>query len=208
MDHSFWKNIIFTDEKYFTSVEARTRHCWRRENTRHHQVNIKDRAKSGRVGVNFWGWMWAEGPGELIKLSGRFTGNDYVKVLEDVLVPTVRRMAIPHPHPIVLVHDKSLIHTSSVVREWLEQHPEIEVINWPAKGCDLNPSENQWSIMVRDWDVGEQRNSQAIETKAFEVWESIKRRPNICRNLVQSMPKRLHEVFDAHPTKLYAIPCI
>ena len=116
-DHSFWKNVIFTDEKYFTSVEARARHCWRRQNTRFDEINIQERAKSGRVGVNFWGWMWAEGPGELVKLSGRFTGHDYVKVLEDVLLRTVRGMAIPHPHPIVLVLDNSPILSSRVVRE-------------------------------------------------------------------------------------------
>ncbi|KAK4318803.1 hypothetical protein Pmani_010226 [Petrolisthes manimaculis] len=197
-DHSFWNHVIFTDEKYFSSVEARARHCWRRGNTRYHEENIQERARSGRVGVNFWGWMWAEGPGELVSLSGRFTGKEYVKVLEDVLLPTVRCMAIPHPHPIIQVHDNSPVHTSNVVKKWLEQHPEIEAINWPPKGCDLNPIENLWAIMVRDWDVGEQRTCQAIETKAFDVWESIRRRPNICQNLVKCMPERINEVIYAN----------
>ena len=47
--------------------------------------------------------MWAESPGELVKLSGRFTGNDYVEVLEDVFLLTVRALAIPDPLTIVLV---------------------------------------------------------------------------------------------------------
>ena len=142
--------------------------------------------------------MWAHGPGELVKLPGRFTGNAYLELLEDVLLRTVRAIAIPQPEPIILVHDNSPIHTSRVVRTWLAQHPEIVVINWPAKGCDINPIENLWAIMVREWDVGEQHTCQAIETKAFEVWESIRWRPNICQNLVRDMPARLNDVIDAN----------
>ena len=33
-DYSFWEKVIFTDEKYFTSIEARKRQCWRISNTR------------------------------------------------------------------------------------------------------------------------------------------------------------------------------
>lgn len=102
-------------------------------------------------------------------------------------------MAISHPLPIDLVNDNSPIHTSTTVRAWLEHHLEMEVINWPPKGCDLNPIENLFAIMVRDWNVGEQRTCQAIETKAFEVWESIRRRPTICQSLVRSMPARVNK---------------
>ena len=196
MDHQFWENIIFTDEKYFTSVESRARHCWRRDNSRYEDKNIKKRARSGRVGVNFWGWMWAQYPGELVKLSGRFTCDYDVEVLEEVFLPSVRTL-IPEPHPIVMVHDISPIHTRNVAKEWLNQHPEIQVINWLAKGCDLNPIENLWAIMARDWDVGKQQTCDSIERRAVEVWESIRHRENLCENLVSSMPRRLGEVIVA-----------
>ena len=175
MDHQFWENVIFTDEKYFTSVEARARHCWRRDNSRYVEKIFKKRARSGRVGVNFWGWMWAQVPGELVKLSGRFTGDYFVEVLEEVFLQSVRTL-IPEPLPITMVQDNSPKHRSNVAKEWLNQHPEIQVINWPAKGCDLNPIGNLWAIMARDWDVG--NNAPAIVLKEellkfgspFEVW--------------------------------------
>ncbi|KAK4328580.1 hypothetical protein Pmani_001056 [Petrolisthes manimaculis] len=102
----------------------------------------------------------------------RFTGQEYIDVLENVLIPSVRYTTIPHPHPIRLVHDRSPVHMCRVVQDWLCQHLELEVLDWPPMGCDIDPIENLWGIMVRDWDIGEQRNIQAIEQKAHEVWES------------------------------------
>lgn len=193
-DEEFWKSVIFTDETCFCSTQVGKRHCWRLKNTRYNPENIQEIARSGRVSVSFWGWMWAYGPGELVKIDGRLTGIDYIQILEEVLLPSVRVMAFPHPQTIKLVQDNSPIHTSRVVQEWFAQHQEIELIKWPPKGCDLNPIENLWGIMSKDWDVGEERNMHTIERKALEVWESIRRRPNICRRLVESMPERISEV--------------
>ncbi|KAK4315797.1 hypothetical protein Pmani_012991 [Petrolisthes manimaculis] len=111
-DINFWENVIFTDEKSFSSVAATGRHCWRFPNTRYKARNISARSRSGRVSVSFHGWMWAAGPGEL------------------------------------------------------------------------------------EWQVPE-KTLEAIERKAQEVWESIRRRPNICTNLVNSMPSRLQGVIEA-----------
>lgn len=198
MDPRYWNNVIFTDEKTFTSVEAGTRQCWRARNTRFQSSHIQERAVSGRVTVSLWGWMWVNGPGELVMTDGALTGRKYIEILEDVLLPTVRAMALPEPYPITLVHDRSSVHMSNIVARWLSQHPEIVVVDWPSKGCDLNPIENLWAIMCREWEVGEARNHQAVVNKAHEVWEFLRRRPNICLNLVNSMTSRLNEVVDAH----------
>lgn len=198
VDFNFWKNVIFTDEKSFSSVSEGARHCWRPVNTRYMEKNIEEIATSGRITVNMWGWMWAYGPGELVVLEGRFTSVDYIQVLEEVLIPTVRAMAIPHPQPIIMVHDNSSVHASNIVKAWFEQHPAIQPLRWPAKSCDLNPIENLWAIMCRNWDIGEQRTRRALETHAQEVWERVRRRPGVCLKLVQSMPNRLGEVVAAN----------
>ncbi|XP_064094409.1 uncharacterized protein LOC135206856 [Macrobrachium nipponense] len=127
---------------------------------------------SGRVAV-------LSGPGELVKIDGRFTGENYIEILEQVFLPTVRAMAVPAPGVIKLVHDQSPIHNSHVV------------------GCDLNPIEHLWAMMVRELNVGEQRTRQAEETKAYVMWVNVRRRPQLCMNLVDSVPARLCEVTDA-----------
>lgn len=139
----------------------------------------------------------AHGPGELLKIEGKLNGQQYIEILEEVLLPTVRAMAIPHPETITLVHDNSSIHKSRAVTEWLEQHPEILVIDWPSKGCDLNPIEHLWAAMCQEWSVGDQRNAAAVESTAMEVWESL-RRGQLCSKLVDSLPKRLQAVIEAN----------
>lgn len=57
----FWRSVIFSDEKTFTSVSAVGRHCWRTRGTRFEPENIHERARSGRVSVSFHGWMWFGG---------------------------------------------------------------------------------------------------------------------------------------------------
>ncbi|KAK3878830.1 hypothetical protein Pcinc_016638 [Petrolisthes cinctipes] len=121
-DVNFWNHVIFSDESYFTSVEVKARHCWRQKGTRYDAENIQERAVSGRVRRNYLGWMWAYGPGELVSLEGRFTAREYIRVLEDIMLPTVRPMAIPDPHPIMFVQDRSPIHTARIVNEWFGEH--------------------------------------------------------------------------------------
>ena len=50
-----------------------------------------------------------------------------MEILEEVLLPTIREMAIPHPEPILLVQDNSPVHKSKVVDEWFREHPEFVV---------------------------------------------------------------------------------
>lgn len=103
--------------------------------------------------------MWAYGPGELVSLEGRFTAREYIRVLEDNMLPTVRAMAIPDPDPIVFVQDRSPIHNARIVNEWFREHPEIILFNWPSKGCDINPTENLWGIMKSEIEFGPAREN-------------------------------------------------
>ena len=71
-----------------------------------------------------------------------FTGEQYIDILEDVLLPTVRAMALPAPEPIFLVQDNSPLHKFRVVDAWFNDHPEFVRLIWPARSPDLNPIEH------------------------------------------------------------------
>lgn len=162
-----WENVIFTDETMFCSLQAPKRIVGRPSNTRYQQPYIDERDVSGRVSASFRGWMWQYRPSELVRVEGHFTGEQYINILEEVFLSSVRVMAILALDTIRMVQDISPIHMSRVVREWFQEHPEVEVLDWPPKGADLNPVEHVWCFMKQDWDVGEQKTIQAIESKAF-----------------------------------------
>ncbi|KAK4307763.1 hypothetical protein Pmani_020501 [Petrolisthes manimaculis] len=96
----------------------------------------------------------------------------------------------------LLSEDRSTIHTSRIVREWFSNYPEIRLLDWPPNGCDINPIDNLWGIMKREWEVEEKSKAEIIR-KCNEVWERFRRRPDTWSKLVDSLPSRLQQVIDA-----------
>ena len=92
--------------------------------------------------VGLWGWMAASGPGELTEIEGCLTSHQYVEILQDVLMPSVRARFIPPPQQIYTVMDNAPMHYSQVVTPWFRDHPEVTRISWPPKSPDLMPIEN------------------------------------------------------------------
>jgi len=103
---------------------------------------MQERARSGRGGVSYWGLRSSYGPRELVRVNGTLSAREYILLLEDVMLSTVRAMAIPEGESITCVQDRSRIHTAHIVTEWFSRHLEIQVMDWPVKGCDINPIEN------------------------------------------------------------------
>lgn len=181
-DANFWNSVIWTDEKSFMTTAAKARVCWRPVNSRYAEQNIQELIRSGRCSLRFNGWMWSGGLGDLTQIDGFLNLEKYIQILETV-IPSIRA-----PNPIRFVHDKSPIHTSRLVRDWFAEHPDIQLIVLPTKGCDVNVIENVWAMMVRTWDTQDERNQEAIVNHATAEWENLKRLPNYCQRLVDSVP--------------------
>ncbi|KAJ8914012.1 hypothetical protein NQ315_012035 [Exocentrus adspersus] len=49
-------------------------------------------ASSGRFSVNVWGWISVEGPGVCWQIDGRLTGENYVNILDNVMLPSVQQI--------------------------------------------------------------------------------------------------------------------
>lgn len=134
------------------------------------------------------------GPGELVEVGGRMTGEEFVRVLRDVMLPTVR---IHYPEgTIYLCQDNCKVHTCRVVEAWFSQQQDIVRLPWPAKSPDLNPIENLWGLMVLDQDSTEIRNNDNLQREAHTTWERL-RGTDTCWNMVAGMRNRL----DAAPSQ-------
>ena len=102
-DMSFWGRVVWTDEKTFSSSDHGQLHCWRPNNSRYDPKHIYEVARSGHVTVNMWGWINLNCVGELTEINGRFTAEQYIEILEEVMLPTVRATTMPYPEKIVFM---------------------------------------------------------------------------------------------------------
>ena len=98
------------------------------------------------------------------------------------------------------MQDNAPIHTSNVVKEWLESHG-IHILEWPPYSPDLNPTEHLWWTLKKYVhklypELGHMGNSEedwdALKSALNEGWRAI---PNsLIQSLIQSMPRRLAAV--------------
>ena len=84
----------------------------------------------------------------------------------------------------------------NAVTAWFRDHQEFTVIEWPSRSPDLNPIENLWGIMVNQWTDNNERTPDVLERHYMEVWESIRRDPELCPHLVQSVRRRMQDFID------------
>ena len=88
------------------------------------------------------------------------------------------------------------MHKCNAVTAWFRDHQDFTVIEWPSRSPDLNPIENLWGIMVNEWTDRNERTPDMLERHYMEVWESIRRDPEQCQQLVQSMRRRMQDCID------------
>ena len=81
--------------------------------------------------------------------------------------------------------------------EWFAEHPEFDLLPWPAKGADLNPIENLWSEMVREMEATHVQNQNELWDIVSANWNRLKQRNQYWRTLSNSMANRLRLVRDA-----------
>lgn len=194
--HRNWRGVVFADEKTFRTSDSVKGRVWRQSGTRYARENIQEVHRSGRVCLSLWGWMNADGPGVLVETPTRMTAHAYLNILQNQLLPTYRAR---YPDgPLIFVHDNAPVHSARMVKEWLREQPDIQVVDWPANSPDFNPIENLWGAMVRERRENENvpRNREDLLRMCNQVWEDL-RRTNICANLVASMQRRLQECIDA-----------
>jgi hypothetical protein len=137
-----WDNVIFVDEKVFSSSSHSRKPLWRINGTRYDPNKVLHQTRSGRITCGYWGYITAAGPGELVEVSPRMNAVEYVQVLDHLHTCLQMTYGEDFPDEIWMVQDNSSVHTSRFVREWFEENPTYRLIRWPSKSPDLNPIEN------------------------------------------------------------------
>jgi len=159
------------------------------------EQNIVEHAGSGHVTAGFWGCVSGEGTVCLVPTTPRMNAAEYVRILEEQLVPAAAD--IFGEEEFFFVQDNSPVHNANLTRDFFAQHPWIQLLRWPRYSPDCNIIEEVWGMMVKEWDCRRERDADQLRAHVQEVWESLGRRPEFFRKLAASMPRRWLAVTEA-----------
>ena len=142
--------------------------------------------------VVIWVAISHDGLTDLAFLQGKQKSADYIKVLENNLLPFAERM---YDANYVFQQDASPIHTSKLTRTFFQER-NIKVLSWPARSPDLNPIENAWGkLSGLVWKDGKQFNLKSeLEDAIRTSWNNLE--SDFIKKLIFSMDKRCFEIIE------------
>ncbi|KAJ3631766.1 hypothetical protein MTP99_012874 [Tenebrio molitor] len=184
-DNAFWSRVVFSDEKVFQSSHNGRVRVYRPRNSRYDKQYVEPTERCGRFFVNVWGWISAVSPGVMLHMEELLNSGVYIRILENVMPPSVTRV-YPSQN-FIFQQDNCSVHTSHRVATWF-QDQNINVLDWPSRSPDVNPTENMWGFLVRHLQKQRQiyRNRQELLTAITDAWHALPQ--DYIRNLYLSMP--------------------
>ena len=142
-----------------------------------------------------WGCMGWEGVGRLAEVEGKMDADQYVAILKDHLLPSIEESGIPKEE-VMFQQNNDPKHTSGKATKWFEDN-DINVLDWAPQSPDINPIEHLWQHIKKR--LGEYsrmaKGVWELWERVAEVWNEIP--PEVCQNLIESMPRRLKAVIKA-----------
>src|SRR5216684_1114324 len=191
-----WKRIIWSDETKINMIGSDGKQ-WVWKQVGEGLISREDQGtvKFGGGKIMIWGCMGWEGVGQLAEVEGRMDADQYVAILEDHLVPSIEESGI-FEEEAIFQQDKDPKHTSKKAKKWMEDH-NISLLDWPPQSPDLNPIEHLWKHIKSELTkyATQPKGVWEIWERVAEVWDKI--RPEVCQNLIESMPRRVQAVIKA-----------
>ncbi len=186
---SKWKSVLWSDESKFDICVGNHGRCVLRAKEEGDLPACYLRSVQKPVSLMVWGCISAYGMGSLHVLEGTMNAERYIKVLEQHMLPSRRRLF--QGRPCVFQQDNAKPHTAAITTAWLHSR-RVRVLNWPACSPDLSPIENIWRIIK--WKIHQRRTQtfQQLETYIRQEWDQIPT-PKL-QKLITSMPRRLQTV--------------
>ena len=198
-----WKRVVYSDETKINRLgsDGRT-YVYKFPG----EENLSDRLVEGTVkfgggSVMVWGCMIWDGVGYACKIDGKMNAELYTQILEEDLRASVEYYD-KSLEDIIFQQDGDPKHRSGMARNWFETN-DVDVLPWPAQSPDMNPIEHLWDYLKRKLKEYPDRPRGILDLwERVEVeWNKIE--PEVCQNLIESMPRRVAAVMKAKggPTK-------
>ena len=191
-----WKTVVWSDETKINRLGSDGRiWVWKKSGEALSDRLVKETKKFGGGSLMMWGCMLWEGVGYACKIDGKMDGELYTKILQDELQESLAHYG-KDPSTVFFQQDNDPKHKFKKATTWLEDQ-DYKVLLWPSQSPDLNPIEHLWTHLKRK--LGEYERAPG---GILELWERVqvewdKIEPEVCQNLIESMPRRVAAVVKA-----------
>jgi Transposase/DDE superfamily endonuclease len=191
-----WRRVLWTDETKINRYGSDGRQwVWKKRGEPLSDRTTTTTVKFGGGSIMVWGCMGWNGVGKLIEVQGKMDAEQYCAILDDAVVESMEKLDIPLEDAI-FQQDNDPKHTSRRASKWFEDN-QVNVMTWPAQSPDLNPIEHLWEHVKRKLKGYEHppKGVHEIWDRLVVEWNNIG--PEVCQNLVESMPRRIAAVIRA-----------
>jgi transposase len=191
-----WKKVVWSDEIKINRLGSDGRKwLWKKAGEGLSDRMVEGTLKFGGGCVMVWGCMMWEGVGYACKIDGKMDGDLYVKILDEEVQDSIEYFG-KTKDDIIFQQDNDPKHKCKKATKWFQDHG-YNVLPWPAQSPDLNPIEHLWSHQKRRLAEYEVSPKGILELwdRVQEEWNKIQ--PEVCQDLIESMPRRVEAVVKA-----------
>jgi DDE superfamily endonuclease len=189
-DQSFWDSILWSDKsKYNVFGSDGRKRVWRYPKEALKIQNLNPTVKHGEGSVMVWGCMVSNGAGTVEFVDGIMDQYKYQGILDRNLKQSSRQLGLGRRF--IFQQDNDPKHSAKSTMEYFRKN-KISKLEWPLQSPDLNPIEHLWEHVERELRKEGFSGIAGLKTRIETVWNDIS--PDVTRNLVSSMPRRLEAV--------------
>jgi transposase len=191
-----WKVVVWSDETKINRLGSDGRKwVWKLPGETLNDRLVEGTLKFGGGSLMMWGCMAWEGVGNACKIDGKMDADLYVQILDEDLQESLQDFN-KSPQDAIFQQDNDPKHKSKKATKWFSDNG-IEVMSWPAQSADLSPIEHLWHHLKKTLKEYPQPPNGILE-----LWECVQKewdriKPEVCQNLIESMPRRVAAVIRA-----------